>query len=980
MRPRDPPWRRTRVFGACITIAALSWPAGAWALDPSRGIGQYSHRLWRVEEGLPREAVHSLAQDRDGYLWVGTPGGLARFDGVAFRTFDRRNTPAMVSDRILALRATRDGSVWIGTSQGLLRHRDGAFTAYSEKDGLPGAAVVALEEDADGLLWIATGNGLATWAAGQFRRESEADSIRCLLAGKNGIMWLGTDNGLVRRQGDSRTRYTTAEGLHDNRITALAEDAHGVLWIGTRRAALSRLQDGRLTTSAPRTEQPDNSVRDLRADSDAGVWVATMDGIARVRDGAVETFDSTNGLADNRVTALLEDAERNLWVGTMNGLECFRDGVFTTYTKREGLSHDWTTSVAESRDHSLWVATRGGGFLNFKDGRFRKYSRSDGLPSDYVRTIFEDPDGAVWAGTNQGLSRLRDGQFTTFTKKDGLPSNDVVTIVPARAGGFWIGAQGGLARWTAAGLTIRSTISELTYARPVHEDRQGRVWFGVAGRGLTCLDGNSSTHYTVADGLGSDAVKAIAEDADGTLWFGTTDGLSRFRDGHWSTATTRHGLFDDDISQVIEDGQGRVWLAGPKAVFHVDKRALQDVMDGKQAGVLSTFYGKGDGLRSQECSVDQPGRCLTQDGRLWLTGPSGLMVVDTRHLPVNRTPPPVFVESVTINGRMHEGSSPATVPPGPRNLEIVYTALCFREPQKIQFKYRLDGFDKDWIDAGKRRSATYTNLPPGPYHFRVKACNDNGVWNEAGAFVDVTFAAHWHETRGFYPALALALLVLGSGLYRLRLVQVKTRFSAVLAERNRMARELHDTLDQAFTAVALQLDVADKTLPADATAHRPIALARDLLVHSQTEARRSIADLRSQALEGGNLVAALTAAVATLTDGLPVKVELRVGGQTRALTGVVENDLLRISQEAMANALRHGHATRIDIELAFEADLVRLTIKDDGRGFDMDHAPAEQDGHFGLVGMRERAKQLGGHLTLRSAPGQGTQIDVQVKI
>ncbi len=966
--------------GACAFGIVLLVSAGAQALDPNRGIGQYSHRVWRVEDGLPREAVQALAQDRDGFIWVGTPGGLARFDGVTFRTFDRRNTPAMLSDRIHALRATRDGSVWISTNAGLLRHRLGQFESYWGKGGLPRKSVTALDEDSNGVLWVATDGSLFTFTDGHFRRDSEQSSVRSLFAGTDGVLWVGTDSGLVKRHGDRRTRYTKADGLFDDRVTTLAQDRQGALWIGTVLAALSRLKDGKITTYSPRTEQPDNSVRDLQVDSDAGVWMATMDGIARVRDGVFETFDTTLGLSDNRSNVLLEDSEKNLWVGTASGLECFRDGVFTTYTKREGLSHDWTTTVAESRDGSLWVATRGGGFHNFKNGHFRGYSRRDGLVSDYVRIVFEDTDGSVWAGTNQGLSRLRDGKFTTFTKQDGLPSNDVVTLVPARQGGFWIGAQGGVGRFSSAGFSIRATIPELTYARPVYEDSKMRLWYGVAGHGLNVLNGDSNTHYTVDDGLGSNGVKAIHEDGQGTLWVGTTEGLSRFRDGHWSTVTTRQGLFDDDISQVVEDEQGRLWLGGPKAVFHVDKKAVEQVMAGKQQTVVSTFYGKGDGLRSQECSVDQPGRCLTRDGRLWLTGPFGLMGVDTRSLPVHQTPPPVFIENLVINGRPQENGLSTTVPPGPRNLEITYTALCFREPKKIRFKYRLEGFDTDWVDADRRRTATYTNLPPGPYHFRVIACNESGVWNESGASADVVFASFWHETSAFYPAVFLVILLLATLLYRLRLMQVKARFSAVFVERNRMARELHDTLDQAFTAVTLQLDVAEKSLPTAALAHRPLGLARDLLLHSQAEARRSIADLRSQALDGGNLAEAMSSAIQTLTAGLDLQANLRVVGQPRSLPGTVQNDLLRISQEAVANALRHAQATRIDLCLSYEPDLLRLTIKDDGRGFDMNHAPSERDGHFGLVGMRERAKQLGGHLTVLSAPGQGTHIDVQLRI
>lgn len=997
-----------RALAATLGLAVLlAAAAPARALDPARAISQYSHQAWRAEDGLPWDAVRQLVQDRDGYLWLGTPAGVVRFDGVGFRTFDARNTPGMPSDRVFALEASADGSVWIGTTEGLLRQRGGRFESWHEQDGLPAEYVTALKEDRAGVLWIGTGRGLARFADGRLTRDAHTSTVRALLAARDGSLWVGTDAGALHVTGATRTRLGKAEGLYDERVTALAEDADGAIWIGTILASVSRVRAGRVTTFPPRTEQPDNSVRAILADRDRSVWVGTMDGLARLRPDAAgaapdpdvvaptnaaaawrawEIFDASEGLADDRVNSLLEDRERNLWVATNRGVELFRDGAFTTYTRRQGLTHDWTTTVHESRDGSLWVATRGGGFLNFAGGRFRAYGRGDGLISNYVRTIFEDAQGDVWAGTNMGLARLRGGAFTTFTQKDGLPRSDVVTLVPARAGGFWIGGQGGISRWDGQRLSVRFRLPPNAYARPVHEDRKGRIWYGGGEPGLARLEGEQVTRYGPRDGLGSNAPRAIHEDAQGTLWVGTQEGLARFRDERWSTLTAREGLADDDIWQVIEDAEGRLWMGGPKAIFHAPKAILEAAMDarlqGRPAHVTSTAYGTGDGLRSLEGSVDQIGRALTRDGRLWLTGAAGLATIDTRgarsEAATGAVPTPVLIEGVTINGRAHEGPGPALVPAGPRNLEVTYTALHFRDPRKLRFRHRLDGFDKDWIAAGPRRAATYTNLRPGAYRFRVSASTDDRVWTEAAASVNVTFAAAFHESRAFIPALAALLLLLATAAYWLRLVQVRARFSAVLSERNRMARELHDTLDQAFTAVALQLDVAERS--SGEAARRPIALARDLLVHSQAEARRSIAELRSQALDGGNLRSALEAAIAGVTTPDGPRLALQVTGQAGPLPAAIENELLRIGQEALANALRHAQARHVDLELAFEPDRIRLTVKDDGRGFDPERAASEREGHFGLLGMRERAKRLGAELSLRSAPGQGTQVDVQVHL
>lgn len=553
--------------------------------------------------------------------------------------------------------------------------------------------------------------------------------------------------------------------------------------------------------------------------------------------------------------------------------------------------------------------------------------------------LHEDRRGDLWIGTSQGLLRHADGAFTTYGKKHGLAD-----------------------KW----------------ARALCEGRDGSLWVGTH-RGLTRYKDGAFVTYAAGDGAPQTTVYAVYEDRDGALWIGTQDaGLSRFKDGKFTSYTTKDGLHADSVYQILEDGQGNLWFGSSKGIFRVSLNELNDFAAGARVSIASVAYGQAEGVPPMVCfSGAQPSAYKSPDGRLWFATQNGVVVIDADHIQMNDRQPPVRVEQMVVDHQEIDLSDAAEVWPGRGDVEIRYTALSFVAPERVRFKYRLEGFDREWVDAGTRRVAYYTNLPPGEYTFKVVAANSDGVWNEAGASLTFRQRPHFYQTSWFYALAFVAAAAIVWAIHLLRVGRVRREHQAVLAERTRIAREMHDTLAQGFAGVAIQLEAAAHMLTASPERVREhLNLARDLVRSSLTEARRSMRGLRAQALETGDLAAALAQMPARLAAGADVRIE--VTGTPRRLPQEIENNLLRVAQECLTNAAKHAQADHIRLELCFDARRVRLRVCDDGRGFDARAAAAASAEHFGLTGVRERVEQLGGRLTLRTAPGRGTDIQATI--
>ncbi len=785
-------WFRHSFVAAALAIGVRVLPCGAEPTSTPQTDSPWTVAgSWRQPEGLPQDTVITLLQTRDGYIWVGTRGGLSRFDGVRFTTFDDRNKSELRDNEVWALAESDDGSLWIGvygaglsrlrggaftqytsksglvndfvralvtdtvgalwigTDGGLSRFKDGVFTSYTTKNGLAGSQVRALSADPDGSVWIGTPGGLQRWKDGRLLTVPLAGPppvIESVLRDQGGALWIATTEGLLRLEGGKTTRYTTADGLSANRVYRLHQDLAGQVWMATS-AGLDRYTGASPPAKPIRTEMRTWNVAALLSDKEGNLWVGYRgDGLARLHQGVFRVIGQAEGLGDADVSTLLEGREGALWIGTLSGLSVLRPGGLQSLTG-QGLPRSAVSSLAEDRAGYLWVGTQAGLFKSTAPTDCASercaplFAPILGHPmlATEARVIHEDARGVVWVGTNlSGVARIEDGRVSVLTTADGLSNGAVRALADDGEGGLWIGTKGGgLDRW-----------------------KDGKF-----------------TRLTEKDGLPNANVQALHRGADRrTLWIATRQGLSRLKEGRFKTITVNDGLLANHIYGFVDDAKGNLWMGTGKGIFRVDQRELEDFADGKVPAVVSIVYGREHGLDSTSAAVGHhPVAVRTRDDRLWFGTLGGLAVVDPRTLRTDTLPPPVHIEQVRIDHRTYPSMGTAEAPPGAGDIELQYTALSFQAPEKIRFRYRLEGFDHDWVDAGERRMAFYTNVPPGSYRFRVVARNSDGVWNETGAELSLRLLPRFFETRWFYAACALGVLLCAGGIHLARVRRLEAR-------------------------------------------------------------------------------------------------------------------------------------------------------------------------------------------------------------
>jgi diguanylate cyclase (GGDEF)-like protein len=801
-----------------VPLLALLWPAPGPALDPSKAITQYVHQVWETDDGLPSNSVRTMVQTRDGYLWLGTQEGLARFDGVKFTVFDKRNTPAIRVSYVEILLEDRSGALWIGTNGGgLNRFAGGRFERFTSAEGLGNDVVTALYEDRHGALWVGTeGGGLsrrrnARWKTWRQKDGLPADRINAIAEDAAGNLWIATDGGLARLEGEKLLPLPTKDRLGEAAPTALYRDRQGVLWVGTE-AGLRSLSGGSWTRHRSPEGLSRGAVTSILEDGDGSLWVgADGGGLHRLRQGVWSSYTTREGLSHDLVWCLLEDREGSLWIGSdSGGLNRLKDGSVTPYTRREGLSGDVIWTIYEDRQGFLWLGTYGQGLNRLRDGKVLVYTRRDGLADDIVWSVLEDRRGRIWAGTEKGLSRLENGRWRSYSKRDGLPHEPVTALTEDRSGRLWVGtAGGGLARLEGDRFQVFTTRDGLSsdFIRALHEDRQGFLWIGTYGGGVNRFRDGRFEAITTKQGLTTNIVFSFHEDPEGAMWIGTYGGgLNRWKDGRLHVFGTQHGLFDDAAFQILEDGRGRLWMSCNRGVFSVARSELEALARGEARSVSSISLGKEDGMPSQECNAGHPAGWRTRDGDLWFATVKGAAAIHPDRLRRNNRIPPVRVERVVVDDRVLDPNAPARLPPGKGRFEFHFTALSFLTPGRVRFRYRLEGFDSDWIEAQNRRVAYFTNIPPGDYRFRVIAANEDGVWNRQGASFAFHLAPTFYQAKWFLPACILLLILAGAWGFRRRVRGLEAReeeLTRLVRERTRLLEKANERLLQMTTQDSL---------------------------------------------------------------------------------------------------------------------------------------------------------------------------------
>ncbi len=980
----------TRLALGLVALPALCIPctiAGQSVRELIRPAG-FTVDQWTTVNGLPQNSVNAIAQTPDGYIWVGTFGGLARFDALRFTPVERVDSVGRHVDRITSLAVAPDSALWIGTEDGLLRYDGRHFRQFTASDGLPGKNISALHFDRDGTLWVGTlYGGAARYDRGHFTAIRELngdhfDFVHSLVEDGDGYVWINTLNRFLPTAARGRTLKQPRDSSGRSPDLFLLDDRSGNRWYrlpeGMARVRVGGHVDSfRIGFGAETMIEQDHS---------GAFWIGGLfDGLVEFQPDAPNPLRKFSAFG---IHTLFHARDGTVWAGTSrDGLLRIKRNLFTTYRQSNGLANDAVTPVMETRDGSLWAGSNCGGVSVFDAQRANVsayLSAPLGAPDadPCIASLAQDSSGTVWVGTwGGGLKRIADHVVEPVYGLGVLGDGRMMALFTSREGTLWVGTEAeGLAEVrgrrvvrvynTADGLASNSI-------RYITQIADGTIWVGTLG-GLSRLGpGGRFTSYTTRDGLPNLHVRAIHEDGDHSIWIGTYGGgLSRLRAGRIVSISQADGLADNIVSAILDDGRGNVWMSGNRGIQRVATDQLNQFADGKIRRVHSVLYGVGDGLASAETNGGfQPSAWKDHTGRLWFATINGLASVNPAEVPDSAGPPPVNVDEIDVDGETHSAGQVLKVGPGRPNVEFHYSAVNLSSPEKVTFRYRLDALDHEWVEVGTRRIAYYSRLPPGHYRFLVTAANREGVWNPTPAVTEIEVLAPLYLRTWFIAGLvalgALALLLANETMTR-------ARVAAMRDERTRLTREIHDSLFQGFTGIALELDAASTRLAL--APERQAILDRVLLLidRTLTKARVAVWEMRVTPDDAAtfDIVQACEAACDRILGGTPTVCHVVRQGRSRGLSVVTRTECLRIVEEALTNVRKHAAASRVEIRWAFGWFYFRLSIRDDGRGFDANHA-GNRVGHWGMLGMQERASRIGARFAVQSGAGGGTTVIVQ---
>ena len=960
----------------------------AYAIDPNRAMSQYVRDRWGTDQGFPRGPVYSIAQTADGYLWIGTDAGLVRFDGWNFRLVKDESGSFTITG-VLGLAAAKDGSLWLRLQDlTLLRYRDGGFENPSS-DRLEATDISAMSTlDHEVLAWKMEAGALSFRGGGLQKLASAGglprSPVTAVAQTPNGDIWAGTRDAGLFRLGGGKTS-AIRNGLPDLKINCLLSGGDRDLWVGTDNG-IAKWDGSELTGAGLPASLNHFQALAMARDHDANIWVGTDSrGLLRFNSQGVAFLPNSDSQA---VTALFEDREGNLWIGSASGLERLRDSAFVTYSLPEGLPTDGSNPVFVDAENRMWFSPVDGGLIWVKDEKHGRV-RAGGLDKDVVYSIAGSIASApdeLWLGRRRGgLTRLRAERdsfsATTFTHADGLAQDSVYSVYQVRDGTVWAGTlSGGVSKLSDGEFTNYTTANGLASntVASILEAADGTMWFATP-TGLSALSKDHWQTYTVKDGLPSDYVNCLLQDSSGVLWIGTAAGLAFRGSSRFQGPAAEPAALREQVFGLAEDKFGSIWMATSNHVLRVNREKL---LRGTLADADVRAFGLADGLRGVDGVKRHRSVVTDPAGRIWFSLNNGISVVDPARLSSNSTPAIAHIQAILADGRPIDLVDAIHIPGGRQRLTFSFAGLSLSVPERVRLRYRLDGFDRGWSEPAAAREAVYTNLSPGPYRFRVIASNPDGVWSSSEAAIGFEVEPLFWQTWWFRLSIVLACALAIIAIYRLRLLgltrRLNVRFEERLAERTRIAQELHDTLLQGFLSASMQLHVAVDRLPPDAEAKSSLARVLQLMGRVIEEGRNAVQGLRSPQSGSLNLEQAFSRIQEELAIQEDVGFRVIVDGQPRPLHPILRDEVYRIGREALVNAFQHSRAKSIEIQLEYASSQLRVLVRDNGCGIDPLMLRSGRQGHWGLPGMRERAERIGGKLHVWSSAAAGTEVELSV--
>jgi signal transduction histidine kinase/ligand-binding sensor domain-containing protein len=991
-----------------IVLTLAGSLAGGVLLVPAFAAPNYFIRSWQSEAGLPQNKVTAVVQTRDGYLWVGTYSGLARFDGVRFTTFDENNTPEMHSSRVTSLFEAADGTLWIGDESGqVTQYKNGRFQAVAFHPVWSGGKIYDIASDESDDIWLLTESGqLARVRDGLVLtpETGTASKLVDMTRSASGTIWVARDGRIsVLEHGQLRPLELNGAATNNTYVMGIGASRDGGLWVAAD-GRIRKWKDEKWVEDLGLTPWDTSPVTPVTR------WVETQNGVLVAGTATLGVyllfpgqnektlhFDHANGFPSDWVISLCEDREGSLWAGTGGGgVVMLRPNNIQTISPPDQWQSRAVLSVCPGQEGALWIGTEGAGLYRFQNNAWTNFNADQGIRNPYIWSLAEDERGRLLAGTWGGGLFLQNGDHFDFAPGMERITPPMPALLQARDGTLWIGTTEGLLRYQAGQATWfkGSNGQALLDVRTIAEDIQGAVWFGMAGDGLACLGSKGIRQFRKADGLSSDFIECLHFDKDGALWIGTFGGgLDRLKNGHFSVINRKQGLPNSLIGDIEEDGRGFFWLSSHDGIIRVSEAELNRCADGEIDQVRCLTYGVNDGLPTIECSEGlQPAGCRTADGRLWFPTSKGLVAVDPRNVKKNLLPPPVVIEAVRVDDQLVPGDPsalPLKIPPGRHRVEFQCTGLSFAAPEKVRFRYRLAGLDNEWVDAGTKRIINYNYIPPGNYTFRVIACNNDDIWNNQGANFPFEVLPHFWQTLWFrLLAVALTIIVSGGFVWFIARHRMRRKLEhleqqrAIEHERARIAHDIHDDLGVHLTRITMLSESAGEELD------NPVRAAAGLnqICDTSRELTRSMDEIvwavnpRHDTMESLASYLEKFAQDLLATAGIRCRLDIPPQFPEWRMTSEVRHNLFLAFKEALHNVVKHSAASEVHIRLTPGTKSFELAVEDNGRGFvpgmkgKVSDDPSRIASGNGLENMTRRLAEIHGLCNIQSAPGQGTKV------